>query len=175
MTLSLHGHRPASAGPGLRHHRQSHESLHGYSPPCEVAAGPGCSRQGSRVPVSPQTAGHSWGLCAGSQLSPSFPDPCRTGRVPTGNAGSPALPCSSVPQQTPQDRPVSDSRGPGRRAPAPTAPAPQARSHGVYSPGWPSPSPADLSPELPLLPGGLDTSVPSSCLLGAWFWPAVYS
>lgn len=87
------------------------------------------------------------GACAPALRCPPLsliyarPPACRTGRVPTGNAGSPALLCSSFPQQTPQDRPVSDSRGPGRWAPAPTAPAPQAGSQECLFPGVALPEP----------------------------------
>ena len=103
------------------------------------------SRQGSRVPVSPQTAGRSWGLCTCSQLSPSFPDPCPAARLP--QRPCPHWECwLSCPAPSPSKRPrPGPSLIPGAQVTGPlppTAPPLQAGSQKCLFPGVALPEPS---------------------------------
>ena len=79
VTLSLHCHRPASTGPGA----ETPQTVPGVPPwtqPTLCRSQLLWMRQSS--PSITSDSGAQLGPCACSQLSPSFPDPCPTTRLP---------------------------------------------------------------------------------------------
>ena len=79
VTLSLHCHRPASTGPGAET-LQTVPRVPPWTQPTLCRSQLLWMRQSS--PSITSDSGAQLGPCACSQLSPSFPDPCLTTRLP---------------------------------------------------------------------------------------------